>query len=558
MKNCKLVVLLAIVVLMFSCGTYYNQPLNEQEARLGEDTRVSKILAELPSPDQKIVVGVYNFRDQTGQFKPTENGSTFSTAVTQGATAILLKALEDSNWFIATERENLNNLLNERQIIKSTRDEYAKVNGTTPERLRPLLFAGILLEGGIVSYDTNIVTGGLGARYFGVGGSTEYRQDRVTIYLRAVSTSTGEILKTVYVSKTILSQALGASYFRFVSFQRLLEAETGFTRNEPVQLAITEAIEKAVHSLVVEGISDNLWAPKQGIENEVNEVLKNYYEEKSISSSTKLYDRLYRDRRGKSVINLAAGASLIDGDLSNPRPEVFGRVGYKRYLNPYLNLNATLNQFNLRNEGTLDEAFTSLDFNAEFTVLPYDTFTPFIYSGLGANGGNDLTKIDLKFQYGLGLEYLVSDKLGINLFAEQNVVFSDEVDGIINGKRDDFYYRFGLGLNFYLSPPTYEKTRQRKIEREKDKELQELRDSNRRAIREKYKELESLREANIEASKKNDRQKSREERAQARQKYKALKALKRANIKKQRQKDKQKKKEEGSKENINANEPIEN
>ena len=111
MKNLKLIMSLVLMTLACSCGTYFNQPLSQEIARIGEDTRVSKLLSSLPKPQQKVVVGVYNFRDQTGQFKPTETGSTFSTAVTQGTTAILLKALEDSDWFIATERENLNNLL---------------------------------------------------------------------------------------------------------------------------------------------------------------------------------------------------------------------------------------------------------------------------------------------------------------------------------------------------------------------------------------------------------------------------------------------------------------
>lgn len=371
MKNFKNLLLLSAILSLSSCGTYFNQPVSEESARLGETTRASKILTDLPQPKQQVVVGVYNFRDQTGQFKPTENGSTFSTAVTQGSTAILLKALEDSKWFIATERENLNNLLNERQIIMSTRQEYAQVNGTTPERLRPLLFAGILLEGGIVSYDTNIVTGGLGARYFGIGGSTKYRQDRVTIYLRAVSTSTGEILKTVYVSKTILSQALDANFFRFISFQRLLEAETGFTRNEPIQLAVTEAIEKAVHSLVIEGISDGLWSPKDDSEAQVQKLSEKYYEEKDLESDTRLYDRLYRERRGKNVINNAFGITLIEGDLPDASLSYFGRIGYKQYLNSYLNLNLSLNQFKLKNEDIFEESFTSLDINAEFMLLPY-------------------------------------------------------------------------------------------------------------------------------------------------------------------------------------------
>src|SRR5690606_17177562 len=115
---------------------------------------------------------------QTGQYKPSENGSNFSTAVTQGATSILIKALEDSKWFIPIERENLSNLLQERNIIRSTRQEYLKDN-EKGEQLSPLLFAGVLLEGGIISYDSNIITGGFGARYFGAGGSTRYRQDRV-------------------------------------------------------------------------------------------------------------------------------------------------------------------------------------------------------------------------------------------------------------------------------------------------------------------------------------------------------------------------------------------
>ncbi|MBT8245369.1 MAG: hypothetical protein HKP48_10155 [Winogradskyella sp.] len=150
----------------------------------------------------------------------------------------------------------------------------------------------------------------------------------------------------------------------------MLEAETGFTRNEPIQLAVTEAVEKAIHALVIEGVSDNLWAVSDEDSEAVNDLLTNYYEEKNIVGETKRYDRLYRDRRGKGTISLAAGTSIIDGDLPASRPEIFGRIGYKRYLNPYLNLNASINQFNLKNEGVLNEAFTSIDFNAEFTILP--------------------------------------------------------------------------------------------------------------------------------------------------------------------------------------------
>ena len=188
--------------------------------------------------------------------------------------------MEDTKWFIPIERENIANLLNERQIIRSTRQEYAKDADKNAITLPPLLYAGILLEGGIISYDTNVMTGGIGARYFGIGASTQYRQDRITVYLRAVSTLNGEILKTVYTSKNILSTSINGNFFKYIDTERLLESEIGFTQNEPVQLAVTEAIEKAVKSLVIEGIQDKIWGNAIDENNaEYSKILSNYKNE---------------------------------------------------------------------------------------------------------------------------------------------------------------------------------------------------------------------------------------------------------------------------------------
>lgn len=470
MKKITHAVVLLLMVFVQGCGTYFNQPTESQNARLGESTSVSKALTNLPLPQQPVVVGVYNFKDQTGQFRATENGSTFSTAVTQGATTILLKALEDSKWFVPLERENINNLLNERNIIETTRNQYSKAAGKQPERLKPLLFAGILLEGGIVSYDTNVVTGGLGARYFGIGGSTQYRQDRVTVYLRAVSTSTGEILKTVYVSKTILSQALDASFFRFVKFQRLLEAETGFTKNEPAQLAVTEAVEKSVQALIIEGVKDGLWSGKAEDKTKLDALIADYEIEKTEAINTKLYDRYFKERRGKSALKIASGVALIAGDLADPSPDIFGSLGYRTTISPYLSINGTLNYFSLKNGTVFQEDFGAVDLNLEYTILPFDDLSPFVYGGLGANLSENFNTIDAKIQYGLGIEYVVSDGLGIYLFAEQNTVFSDELDTVISGKRDDQFYRFGLGLNVYLSPPNGKSRAERKESRKHKKQ----------------------------------------------------------------------------------------
>ena len=225
-------------------------------------TQTQNLLASIPPPQKPIAIAVYGFTDQTGQFRPNENGQTLSRAVTQGAGSILVKALQDAGnrqWFTIVERESLRNLLNERQIIREMRERYLGETGVNPKALPALLFAGVLLEGGVISYDSNTVTGGAGAAFLGLGGHTEYRQDTVTVYLRAVSVRTGEVLTTVTASKTIASKAIGASAFKFVAFKELLEAEAGITTNEPDHIALQQAIEKAVYGLVMEGVELKLW-----------------------------------------------------------------------------------------------------------------------------------------------------------------------------------------------------------------------------------------------------------------------------------------------------------
>ena len=237
-------------------------PETRPEAFIPDRTQTQALLGRLPGPTRPIAVAVYGFVDQTGQYKPSETGQTLSRAVTQGGGSILVKALQDAGnrqWFTIVERESLRNLLNERQIIREMRERYLGEQGVNPQALPALLFAGVLLEGGIVGYDTNTVTGGAGAAFLGIGGRTEYRQDTVTVYLRAVSVRTGEVLTTVTASKTIASQSIGANAFRYVGFKELLQAEAGYTTNEPDQVALQQAIEKAVYALVLEGVELKLW-----------------------------------------------------------------------------------------------------------------------------------------------------------------------------------------------------------------------------------------------------------------------------------------------------------
>lgn len=453
----KYIGILGIPFLFTGCGAYFNQPIAPQEARTGELTAQTEALNNLPPPATPIVVGVYNFKDQTGQYKNIENGSTFSTAVTQGATTILIKALEDSKWFRPIERENLGNLLNERNIIRTTRADYRTNPNDPVQKLNPLLFAGILLEGGVISYDSNILTGGAGARYFGTGGSTQYRQDRISVYLRAVSTSTGEVLKTVNVSKTILSQGVDVGIFKFVNFQRLLEVETGFTKNEPTQLAVQAAIEKAVELLILEGIKDNLWSTDEGEEKD-KEIIEQFELEQELEASTGLYERKYLKNNFRHMANINFGAALIDGDFTTGLLDFQMGLGYKYRLLPELSLGADARIFKLNSTAETIDWWISQHFLVEYNVLPHDRLSPVIYAGPGAllyadaSPGELLDRWDafVAFKLGVGVQYAVSDRFSFVLSAEMSTPFSDKIDNVLNGRRDDYYYNFGVGLNYHF------------------------------------------------------------------------------------------------------------
>ena len=277
----KLIVLIAFLAQLGGCAPGLAS-MGTEPARLADLTSSSSELASLPPPKGKIRVAVYSYRDQTGQYKPLPGVSSFSTAVTQGAASLLVQALKESDWFIPIEREGLQNLLTERKIIRAGLEN----TGQDPQTgLPPLEVANLLLEGGVVGYDTNVTTGGLGAKYFGVGGDVEFRVDQVTISLRAIDIRSGKVLKTVLTSKTVLSRQVAFGIFRFVSFKRLLEAEAGMTTNEPVLLAVRGAIEKAVSSLIVEGIMEKLW--ELASPDDINApVIQNYLAEKGAPNTT--------------------------------------------------------------------------------------------------------------------------------------------------------------------------------------------------------------------------------------------------------------------------------
>jgi len=219
---------------------------------------------EIPPLDgPRITIAVYSFTDKTGQRKPNDKFSSLSSAVTQGAESWVIQALQEvgnGTWFQVVERVGLDNLVKERQLIRSTREQYEGEEATV---LKPLLFAGLLIEGAVVGYDSNVVSGGSGARYLGIGATTQYRVDTVTISMRIVSVSTGEVLSSVTVQKNIASHATGVDVFKFLDMgTKALEIETGMAINEPVNYAVRSAVEQSIVELVEQGERRGLWKYK--------------------------------------------------------------------------------------------------------------------------------------------------------------------------------------------------------------------------------------------------------------------------------------------------------
>ena len=259
----KLLYSFLLAILVSSCAV-----LNEnKDLSLTRDILPANILdlqsvelAELPPAKKKPVIAVYrdSFQDLTGQRKSNSSFALFSTAVTQAPEALLIRALKhaaNGNFFRVVERVGLDNLTKERQLIRSTRENFEE-----DQKLQPLLFAGLIIQGGVISYDTNIQSGGIGARYLGIGNSKQYREDVVTISLRLVSVSTGEILMESAVSKNILSTSISQDIFRFIEQgTELVEIEGGVAENEGGSIALQKAIEQGVLNIIKIGIERRYW-----------------------------------------------------------------------------------------------------------------------------------------------------------------------------------------------------------------------------------------------------------------------------------------------------------
>jgi len=226
----------------FSKSAFINQPVTEA-------------IANIPPAAQRPIVAIYTFPDATGQRKSIDGYASFSSALTQAPEAYVIRALKQSRFFRVVERWGIDHVTRERQIIRSTREKFDE-----DTQQMPLLFAGLIIEGAIVDYNTNLLTGGVGARYLGIGNSKQYREDTVIVSMRVVSVSTGEILLENLTTKTILSVGLSNDFFRYIADgTKLVEFESGNAMNESKSIALQAAIETGIVDIIVQGEEKGYW-----------------------------------------------------------------------------------------------------------------------------------------------------------------------------------------------------------------------------------------------------------------------------------------------------------
>ncbi len=265
MKKLTVALLASASLVLSGCASYSQldkliTKTQFQDAKI-EGTTLDRPEFVLPKPaNGPVVVAVYSFLDRTGQRKPSPMVAQLSSAVTQGSETYLIKALQDvgnGGWFKVVERVGLDNLMKERQMIRQMREIY---EGANAKPMPPMLFAGVLVEGGIVGYDSNIVTGGSGMRIFGIGPQTQYQADMITVSLRVVSVTTGEVLVSITTTKTVYSYMDKLGVLRFVEAgTKSIEAEVGMGVNESGNRATNMAIQAAVVEMIREGQKRGFW-----------------------------------------------------------------------------------------------------------------------------------------------------------------------------------------------------------------------------------------------------------------------------------------------------------
>jgi curli production assembly/transport component CsgG len=227
----------------------------------------------------------------------------------------------------------------------------------------------------------------------------------------------------------------------------LLEAETGVTTNEPAQMALTEAIEKAVAALVIEGIKDKLWESAEDDKACAEEAIAKYEAEKTEDQVTDVYG--VKESFPKKGFSISAnyGVALLNSDYKFPAiKNVYGfDLNYRLFKNYELSLQGAQGEFVI---GTNTSKWNSYGLSNSFFFQPSQRFGGFI--GAGIENVNISTSNHLNLNGSLGMEFHLNKNFALRATAGYYLFLKDLIDEKRFGKLNDNYWKSKIGFTYYL------------------------------------------------------------------------------------------------------------
>jgi curli production assembly/transport component CsgG len=427
------------------------QPIHAQTIGSVEQLAVSTTPAQLPAANQKIVATVYPFRLSADQpLQPTKN--TAKTTASPDYTTIFFEVLRTSGWFVPVEYNNVDNLINGQPTKPS-------VPSTAVESSNPAASQGptIILEAGLFSHDANALSDEEASKYVTNRVSNRYRQDRATVFIRALSAQSGKVLKTIYWTRTVLSQPVDATTYRYMLVNHFNIIHTGTTTISPDQIAIVEAMKQAVSGLVIEGVRDGLWVAGNLSAAQTRSIIAAYEAERidfsEAEKSTALPGKV-RPQINPSFLTLGLYGGLMryHGDYVNwDREGAYGLL-LEAYFTPRIGIQLNAATGTLASQNAFTTNLTSLETNLIIRLLPYWRLTPIVYGGVGmvSRSGENPVAFEgnryLQYQGGIGLQYSLNNVVGFRAMLAYNQPRTDMLDGKRIGNHNDYYVRTTVGL----------------------------------------------------------------------------------------------------------------
>ena len=105
----------------------------------------------------------------------------------------------------------------------------------------------------------------------------------------------------------------------------------GITQNEPVSMAVTQAIEKAVYSLIVEGVRDGLFMVDNNSIPKFRKIVTEYNNESETNNYREIGNRHPTINRGNYSIYGILSGDNTKSDYVNPATNLGIKIGFKYF-----------------------------------------------------------------------------------------------------------------------------------------------------------------------------------------------------------------------------------